>query len=178
MDESLVRRWVREFNKGRETVCDRKRWCRPSLVTVERENVFATLSQTIDASNEPDYHLSCKTWKVFAFMTLHKKRRFRGLRRAMVVWTVTAEVYDEGIQKLKNNGIYTKVANKENFSRCVRIVVAWKLASHFGWCSWNVEFSNEPCVRSDASVNITNKIGGSTGRTVKFYYVSADLIIR
>lgn len=60
MDESLVRRWVREFNKGRETVCDRKR-CRPSLVTVERENVFATLSQTIDASNEPDYHLSCKT---------------------------------------------------------------------------------------------------------------------
>lgn len=47
MIESFVRRWVREFNTSRETVCDRKRGGRPSLVTEDlKKRVCNSRQQT------------------------------------------------------------------------------------------------------------------------------------
>ena len=57
MDALLVRRWLKEFNRDKETLCDRKRSSLLSLIIEVFKNVFATSLQIIDASNEPDYHL-------------------------------------------------------------------------------------------------------------------------
>lgn len=53
-DESLIRRWVREFNE--QTVCDRKCSRRLSLITEELKNVPVTSLQMMETSNESDYH--------------------------------------------------------------------------------------------------------------------------
>lgn len=57
MDASLVRRWVQEFNRDKDTVCVHKRSGLLSLITEVFKNVFATSLQMIDALNEPDYNL-------------------------------------------------------------------------------------------------------------------------
>lgn len=108
MVESFVRRRVREFNTGRETVCDRK--CSDRPLSLQRTSRNASSSKAIDASIQvtnffffPSFFLFfCKIERALGWVTPREKRRLEGHSETMVVMQLAAKTYVR--RKCSNRG--------------------------------------------------------------------------
>ncbi|GFV04302.1 histone-lysine N-methyltransferase SETMAR [Trichonephila clavipes] len=123
MSDSMVRRWIRQFNEGRSEVHDEERSGRPSLFTEELvhaidEKIKENRDETLVSYDTPESKRQSIEWRHTSFPTRFKPKHILTPRKIMctVFWdskgillmdflprgqTINAAVYCETLRKLR-----------------------------------------------------------------------------